>query len=188
MLNPGGALPQLAIVAGVATIDGIRQATGGGPAGLRLKWPNDVLIGQAKCAGILIQSASGVHMATVVIGVGIDLVWHPTDLGRPATNLAAHGCQVSPETMLGSLSEAMHNRLDLWNGGPGFARLRQAWLDRAGPVGERVTVDTGRERIEGTFADLDAEGALVICDRHGQRRTVTFGDVTLDAAAPQDGN
>jgi BirA family biotin operon repressor/biotin-[acetyl-CoA-carboxylase] ligase len=188
MLNPGGALPQLAIVAGVATIDGIRQATGGGPAGLRLKWPNDVLIGQAKCAGILIQSASGVHMATVAIGVGVDLVWHPTDLGRPATNLAAHGCQVSPETMLGSLSEAMHNRLDLWNGGPGFASLRQAWLDRAGPVGERVTVDTGRERIEGTFADLDAEGALVICDRHGQRRTVTFGDVTLDAAAPQDGN
>ena len=56
------------------------------------------------------------------------------------------------------------------------------------PVGERVTVDTGRERIEGTFADLDAEGALVICDRHGQRRTVTFGDVTLDAAAPQDGH
>ena len=82
----------------------------------------------------------------------------------------------------------MHNWLGRWDGGRGFAGVRQAWLDRAGPAGERVTVDTGRERIEGTFADLDAEGALVICDRHGQRRTVTFGDVTLDAAAPQDGN
>ena len=188
MPNPGGALPQLAMVAGVATFDAIRHATGSEPAGLRLKWPNDVLIGQAKCAGILIQSLSGTHTATVVIGVGIDLAWHPTDLGRTATDLAEHGFQVSPEAVLGSLSEAVHNWLGRWNGGRGFAGVRQAWLDRAGPPGERVTVDTGRERVEGTFAGLDAEGALVICDRHGQRRTVTFGDVTLDAAAPQDGN
>jgi BirA family transcriptional regulator, biotin operon repressor / biotin---[acetyl-CoA-carboxylase] ligase len=188
MPNPGGALSQLSLVAGVATIDAIRQATSGGPAGLRLKWPNDVLIGQAKCAGILIQSLTGAHVATVVIGSGIDLAWHPTNLGRAATDLAEHGYRVIPEVMLGSLGEAMHNWLALWNGGRGFAGVRQAWLDRAGPAGERVTVDTGRERIEGTFADLDAEGALVICDRHGQRRTVTLGDVTLDAAAPQDGN
>ena len=38
----------------------------------------------------------------------------------------------------------------------------------------------------GTFAGLDAEGALVICDAHGQRRTVTFGDVSLVAAAPRE--
>jgi BirA family biotin operon repressor/biotin-[acetyl-CoA-carboxylase] ligase len=88
--------------------------------------------------------------------------------------------------VLGSLSEAMHNWLGVWDYGQGFPSVRQAWLDRAGPAGERVTVNTGRERIEGTFADLDAEGALVISDRHGQRRTVTFGDVTLDAAAPRD--
>jgi BirA family transcriptional regulator, biotin operon repressor / biotin---[acetyl-CoA-carboxylase] ligase len=184
--SPRGLLPQLSLVAGVATIDAIRQATGGGPAGLRLKWPNDVMIGPAKCAGILIESLSDRRAATVVIGIGIDLVWHPGELGRAATDLAAHGCRVSPEVVLGSLGEAMHNGLGLWDGGRGFASVRQAWLDRAGPTGERVTVDTGRERIEGTFADLDAEGALVICDRHGQRRTVTFGDVTLDAAAPQD--
>lgn len=184
--SPRGLLPQLSLVAGVATIDAVRRATGGGPAGLRLKWPNDMLIGPAKCAGILIESVSGRRAATVVIGIGIDLAWHPAGLGRAATDLAEHGCQVAPEVALGSLSEAMHNWLRVWDGGRGFAGVRQAWLDRAGPAGERVTVDTGRERIEGTFADLDAEGALVISDRHGQRRTVTFGDVTLDAAAPQD--
>lgn len=184
--TPPGLLPQLSLLAGVATIDAIRRATGGGPAGLRLKWPNDVLIGPAKCAGILIESISSRRTATVAVGIGIDLVWHPVDLGRATTDLAEHGCQASPEVVLGSLSEAMHNWLGVWDGGRGFTGVRQAWLDRAGPAGERVTVDTGRERIEGTFADLDAEGALVVCDRHGQRRTVTFGDVTLDAAAPQD--
>jgi BirA family biotin operon repressor/biotin-[acetyl-CoA-carboxylase] ligase len=192
---PPGTLPQLSLVAGVAVVDGIRHATGGGPAGLRLKWPNDVLIGHAKCAGILVETSRLLQIlppalhpgpGVAVIGVGIDLVAHPGNLGRAATDLAAHGCRVSPELVLGSLSEAMHNWLGLWDGGRNFPGVRQAWLDRAGPAGERVTVDIGRERIEGTFVDLDAEGALVILDRHGQRRTVTFGDVILDAAAPQD--
>ena len=180
------AIPQLSLVAGIAVVDAIRQATGGGPAGLRLKWPNDVLIGPAKCAGILSESLAGPQAVTAVVGIGINLAWHPADLGRPATDLAEHGVRVSPELVLGSLSEAMHNWLGTWDGGRAFPSVRQAWLDRAGPPGERVTVNTGRDRIEGTFADLDAEGALVIADRHGQRRTVTFGDVTLDAAAPQD--
>jgi BirA family transcriptional regulator, biotin operon repressor / biotin---[acetyl-CoA-carboxylase] ligase len=238
---PPAAMPQLSLVAGVAVVDAIRQATGGGPAGLRLKWPNDVLIGQAKCAGILVETTSPTQLRrdspppcgeglgvgglptsealdsplpcpsptvlgrasgatgegtlrpaphpnsiVAVIGIGIDLAWHPADFGRAATDLAVHGCHASPELVLGSLSEAMHNWLGVWDCGQGFPSVRQAWLDRAGPAGERVTVNTGRERIEGTFADLDAEGALVISDRHGQRRTVTFGDVTLDAAAPRD--
>jgi BirA family biotin operon repressor/biotin-[acetyl-CoA-carboxylase] ligase len=183
---PPTAMPQLSLVAGVAVVDAIRQATGGGPAGLRLKWPNDVLIGAAKCAGILSESVARQDAVTAVVGIGIDLAWHPADLGRAATDLAVHGYHVSPELVLGSLSEAMHNWLGVWGGAQGFPGVRQAWLDRAGPAEERVTVNTGRERIEGTFADLDAEGALVITDRHGQRRTVTFGDVTLDAAAPRD--
>lgn len=191
-----GAMPQLSLVAGVAVIDAIRKTAEGGPAGLRLKWPNDVLIGPAKCAGILVETTRGPppprpdlehqYAVTTVVGIGIDLVWHPGDLGRAATDLAEHGCQVSPEAVLGSLNEAMHNWLALWDCGRGFAGVRQAWLDRAGPTGEKVSVDTGRERIEGTFADLDAEGALTIFDGHGQRRTVTFGDVTLDAAAPRE--
>jgi len=184
--HPPGATPQLSLVAGVATVDAIRHATEGGPAGLRLKWPNDVLIGQAKCAGILIESLTGAHIATIAIGIGIDLAWHPDDLGRAATDLAEHGCHVSPEAVLGSLARATQDWLAAWDGGIGFARVRQAWLDRAGPAGEACTVNTGQERLEGTFAGLDAEGALVICDAHGQRRTVTFGDVALVAAAPQE--
>jgi BirA family biotin operon repressor/biotin-[acetyl-CoA-carboxylase] ligase len=185
---PPTTVPQLSLLAGIATIDAIRMAARGGPAGLRLKWPNDVLIGRLKCAGILAESVAARQAITAVIGIGINLAWHPIAMRRPATNLAEHGCHVSPEAMLSSLAGAMQRWLAAWDGGRGFAAVRQAWLDRAGPAGERVLVDTGRERIVGTFADLDAEGALVIADRHGQRRAVTFGDVTLNAAAPQDGN
>jgi BirA family biotin operon repressor/biotin-[acetyl-CoA-carboxylase] ligase len=180
--------PQLSLVAGIATIDAVRHVAAGGPAGLRLKWPNDVLIGPVKCAGILAESVADRQAVTAVIGIGINLAWHPTAMHRPATDLAEHGCRASPEAMLAALDEAMQRWLAAWDRGRGFAGVRQAWLERAGPAGEICTVDTGRERIVGTFADLDAEGALVIADSHGQRRTVTFGDVTLSAAAPQDRN
>jgi BirA family biotin operon repressor/biotin-[acetyl-CoA-carboxylase] ligase len=188
---PPEALPQLSLLAGVAVHDAIRKAAGGGQggqlAGLRLKWPNDLLIGRAKCAGILIESVAARGGVTAVIGVGIDLASHPRDLGRAATDLAEHGCRVSPETVLASLAEAMQAWLGVWDGGRGFASVRRAWLERAGPTGEMCAVNTGRERIEGTFADLAPNGALIICDGRGQRRTVTFGDVALLAgAAPRE--
>jgi BirA family biotin operon repressor/biotin-[acetyl-CoA-carboxylase] ligase len=107
---------------------------------------------------------------------------------RAATSLAAHGCRISPEAMLASLAEAMRRWLTVWDSGRAFHSVRQAWLERAGPIGEMCTVDTGRERIEGAFAGLDAGGALIISDRHGQRRTVTFGDVAVGGPpqAPQE--
>jgi BirA family biotin operon repressor/biotin-[acetyl-CoA-carboxylase] ligase len=176
---PPTAVPQLSLLAGVATLDAIRQAAGGGPEGLRLKWPNDVLIGHAKCAGILSETVAAAQATIAVIGIGIDLAWHPTAMHRAATDLAEHGWRIAPEAMLTRLDEAMRCWLAVWDGGHGFHSIRQAWLDRAGPVGEICTVNTGREQIEGAFADLDADGGLIISDRYGQRRTVTFGEVAL---------
>jgi BirA family biotin operon repressor/biotin-[acetyl-CoA-carboxylase] ligase len=185
---PPAAVPHLSLLAGVATVDAIRQAAAGCPgrefAGLRLKWPNDILIGRAKCAGILCESLAGRQSTTAVIGIGINLAWHPTAMHRAATDLAAHGCRIAPEAMLASLAQAMQHWLAVWGGGRGFHSVRRAWLERAGPAGEMCTVDTGRERIEGAFADLDPDGALIVSDRHGQRRTVTFGDVALAGPVP----
>jgi BirA family transcriptional regulator, biotin operon repressor / biotin---[acetyl-CoA-carboxylase] ligase len=186
---PQSAVHQISLLAGVAVIDAIRAAAGGARlAGLRLKWPNDVLIGQAKCAGILPECVSGAdgRDVTAVVGIGINLAWHPANLGRPATHMAAHGVDVTPDVMLQALALAMQKWIDTWQGGAGFARVRAAWLERAGPVGEAATVDTGAERIAGTFLDLDADGALLLRDTHGLQRRVTYGDVTLAEPAREE--
>ena len=179
---PPTVLPQLSLLAGVAVVDAIRQAADGALAGLRRKWPNDVLIGQAKCAGILTESVSGHEAAVAVIGIGLNLAWHPTDLGRAATNLADHDVRLEPEAMLGFLAAAMQRWLAVWDCGTGFAAVRTAWLERAGPAGEGCSVNIGTERIEGTFVGLDAGGALLMQDREGRQRSIGFGDVMLAAA------
>jgi BirA family biotin operon repressor/biotin-[acetyl-CoA-carboxylase] ligase len=179
---------QLSLVAGVATVEAIGAAAATPIAGLRLKWPNDVLIGEAKCAGILPESqmGAGVSEAVVVIGIGINLAAHPTELGRAATHLAAHGLKLSPEAMLGFLAGAVERWIAAWDRGGGFARVRAAWLGYAGTVGESLSVRTGREHITGTFLGLDEMGALLMRDVQGQTRRLTFGDVTLADAAPRD--
>jgi len=187
---PQAVVHQLSLLAGVAVVEAIAAAAGSaGIAGLRLKWPNDVLIGEAKCAGILPESRSGGGAAevVVVIGIGINLSSHPSGLGRAATDLAVHGVSVTPDAMLGVLAKAMQRWLGVWDCGRGFAAVRAAWLTHGGAVGESLTVDTGRERIAGTFLDLDPGGALVMRDTLGLERKLTFGDVTLARPASKDG-
>ena len=93
------------------------------------------------------------------------------------------GSSVTPETMLAALAAAVHSWLDVWQGGAGFARVRAAWLERAGPIGEAAEVNTGAERISGTFLGLASDGALLLRDVHGLQRTITYGDVTIAESA-----
>jgi BirA family transcriptional regulator, biotin operon repressor / biotin---[acetyl-CoA-carboxylase] ligase len=176
------AVHQLSLLAGVAVIDAIAAAAAARPiSALRLKWPNDVLIGEAKCAGILPESHAGAaaSAALAVIGVGINLAWHPQDLGRAATHLAAHGVEVAPQAMLAHLASAMEGWFGIWDWGIGFAAIREAWRRRGGPTGETLSVDTGREKISGQFLDLAEDGALIMLDSSGRERRLTYGEVTI---------
>ena len=179
---PPAAVHQLSLLAGVAVVDAIAAAASARPiTTLRLKWPNDVLIGGAKCAGILPEShaATPASTALAVIGIGINLASHPQDLGRPATDLAAHGVGLAPEAMLAHLAGAMERWLGIWDWGIGFAAIREAWRARGGPTGERLSVDTGREKISGQFVDLAEDGALIMLDSSGRQRRLTYGEVSI---------
>jgi BirA family biotin operon repressor/biotin-[acetyl-CoA-carboxylase] ligase len=171
---------QLSLVAGVAVIDAITSAGLDRTAALRLKWPNDILIGSGKAGGILVESSTrpGGGMSAV-IGVGLNLVSRPVELGAAATSLACHGLVLSPREALCFLGDAMDHWLTTWNDGEGFAQVREAWLARGGAVGEPLTVHAGADVVRGNFAGLDAEGALIVADAGGRERRFTFGDVAL---------
>ncbi len=176
---PPAAIPQLSLLAGVAAVDAVRAACGAVP-GLRLKWPNDVLVVGGKLGGILVE-ASGIRSGRIaVIGIGLNLAAAPAGLERGAASLAALGHAVSPLDMLAFLAEAMHEWLAVWQAGAGFSDVRAAWLSRTGLAGEAISVNGSAGPIRGSFAGLDTDGALLMrVAASGAVRRITFGDVTI---------
>lgn len=169
---------QLSLVAGVAVFDAIAAAMAP-PPGLRLKWPNDIYIGSGKAGGILIESSATPAGLAAVIGIGLNLVAYPDDLDRPVTCLAAHGTAPAPDAVLAHVAAAMAHWLAIWAEGQGFSAIREAWLIRAHPIGERMSINTGAETVPGAFSGIDDDGALVLELAGGGLRRFTFGDVSL---------
>lgn len=176
---------QLSLVAGVAAIDAIRDAAPEVSDKVRLKWPNDLLVGGAKLGGILVESSVTAGSLHAVIGFGINLRAAPRDLGRAVTCLAEHGAAPSPRAFVALLADTMSAWLERWDEGRGFATVRGAWMERAGRIGEPLRVHAGTASLSGRFAGLDVDGSLLLAmDGNGIQR-VTTGDVTLGGEPPE---
>lgn len=148
------------------------------PAKLTCKWPNDVLVSGAKIAGILLESRTGPDGALgwVTVGIGVNLVWHPSETPYPVTSLASHGVTVTPE----DFAQWLLARYGYWYGrwqAEGFAPVRAAWLSRAQGLGQPVVVRLPDTELHGRFVALDDSGALLLELPDGRRHTVTAGDV-----------
>ena len=168
---------QFALLAGLAFAEALSACCGDVPP-IGLKWPNDVMIGSAKLAGLLLDAsvdAAGI-IEWLVIGFGANLVTAPSLANRATVAIAAFAPPPSPEAVLAVLLD----RLAFWredlarDGGVG---LRAAWLARAHPRGTALSVDGGR--LTGWFEGIDAEGSLLLRMQDGAVQRVRSGDVGL---------
>ncbi len=166
---------QLAFVAALAVHDAVAEsAPQVGPL-LKVKWPNDLLLGGAKLAGILIEGEA-VPSFAVCIGIGVNCASHPDDTPYPATDLATAGALVTPAQLLAALSVAMQRRLSQWQRGDGFAGIRADWLKRAAGLGEDIRVRLPDHELSGRFRGLDDDGRLLLQQANGVT-AVTAGEI-----------
>ena len=171
---PAGQGGWFALLAGLALIEAIDPALPT-PDTVRLKWPNDLMAGAAKLAGILLDATIEDGMiATLILGIGANLVEAPHVPGRATASLAALGGVMTPEALAPALCARLDHWLAILASDP--APLRNAWMSRAHPEGTALTVDGGRR--SGVYAGLDHDGALLL--REGDRITaLRGGDVAL---------
>jgi BirA family biotin operon repressor/biotin-[acetyl-CoA-carboxylase] ligase len=176
---PSAVCPQLCFVAGLALHDAVGALCGLEAPRLVLKWPNDLMLDGAKCAGILVEGevAPAGRPLAVVIGFGVNCAHHPNDTPYPATHLAAVGRAIAPLVLLSALDAAVAVRLAEWRGGDGFASIRANWLQRAGTVGQPIKVRTGADVVDGRFETLDVDGALVLLRGDGTRTRIGTGEI-----------
>ena len=168
---------QIGYVAAVAVHDTVAALTGA-PSAVTCKWPNDVLVGGAKIAGILPESSIGSDGALewIVLGIGINIVSAPADAVRPATSLLEQGgAGLDTGRVLAVLSRALDGWMSRWLD-DGFGGVRTAWLDRAGPLGGEIRVILPDRSIKGSFGGLDPDGALIL-DTEGGQEKIHSGEV-----------
>jgi BirA family transcriptional regulator, biotin operon repressor / biotin---[acetyl-CoA-carboxylase] ligase len=149
-----------------------------------LKWPNDVLAGRQKLAGILLEAeVVADNRLAVVVGIGTNVVAAPEGTPTPATSLAALGVHIGAEELFAVLSDTWAEFRGIWDHGRGFGEIRQLWLGRAAGLGQKVAVHSGGAAVEGTFDTIDETGCLIVRTTDGRRVPISAGDVYFGSAA-----
>jgi BirA family biotin operon repressor/biotin-[acetyl-CoA-carboxylase] ligase len=168
--DPDGAT--LALVVGLAVQETVASHLADGQRS-RLKWPNDVLIGTAKLAGVLLERVGD----SVVIGVGVNLASAPELPDRKTVALDAP----HRDLFAADLARQFDLELDRWRSF-GLLPILARWVAAAHPLGTPLHVgEPGEEPLSGTFAGLTEEGALLLRLADGATRVIHAGEVRLAA-------
>jgi BirA family transcriptional regulator, biotin operon repressor / biotin---[acetyl-CoA-carboxylase] ligase len=178
---PPDAAAQLGFVAGVALA---RAAKDLGAADVGLKWPNDLMTGGVKCAGILVEGIGlGGGRAAYAVGIGVNCAHAPKDLGYATSCLVrAEGKALAAGEVLERLVCRFAETLDAWRAGQAFDHIRAAWLECALGVGQQIAIQNGENKSEGIFEGIDAVGRLLLRHNFGLK-TVEAADVFLSRRA-----
>jgi len=176
---PTARAPELTLVASLAVCDALRRA--GVDTGI--KWPNDLLAGGRKIAGILTElAAEPDQVQWVVVGVGVNVNAReedfPPELRGKATSVLIERGQPAPRALF---LAACLTLLEEWydrHAEEGFEPIRQAWKERSVTLGREVLVQLDGREVVGRAEDLDGAGALLVRTAAGLER-ITSGDVAL---------
>ena len=135
-----------------------------------LKWPNDLVVGDRKLAGILAESLPDPR--AVVVGLGLNVSWSPPG----ATSLGAEGADRRPQDLVDGLLTHLEHALAALGSPEGRARAMVQYRAHSGTIGRVVAVELAGATVVGRAVAVDEHGRLVV-EGEGRRRIVTAGDV-----------
>jgi BirA family biotin operon repressor/biotin-[acetyl-CoA-carboxylase] ligase len=166
-------LPLVTLSLGLATAEAITATAG---IACDLRWPNDVLIGDRKCAGILAQLQDGVLLAG--IGINVNHTAFPDDIAAIATSLRqATARENSREDLMHAVLDRIDEQLETLMH-DGKESVLRAFTEASSYVrGRRVVVDQGDESVIGTTDGLNSQGFLWVREDNGRRRLILAGGV-----------
>ncbi len=174
---PPGQLAQLTLTAAVALAEGLYNAGG---IELSIKWPNDILAGGRKLAGILTElRAETDQVDFVVVGIGINVNTPASQLVEGAASLrTAAGRAFNRVAVLQEILRSFETWYAVLGQGR-FDQVIEAWKARSSTLKRRVRVTDPNGMVEGMAIDLDTDGGLLVRQDSGTIVKKTAGDVTL---------
>lgn len=173
---------QLTVAAAISLVRAIREQTG---LRAEIKWPNDVIIGGRKVAGVLTEMSAEldrIHYMVLGIGVDVNLTQSelPPDLREMATSLQIEtGKSWRRADLAAVILRELDNDYERIRKG-GFAQVAEEWEEACSTLGQQITVRVGDRTLRGRAESLDADGALLLRTEHGHLERIVGGDVSLN--------
>lgn len=133
----------------------------------KYKWPNDIMLGDKKLAGILLQFQKINRIPTLVIGIGLNLVSAPEYAASLADYKITREDFLQKFTEIFSVYESDYARF-------GFASIRERWKKNAYKIGEKINLSSG---ASGVFSDVDAKGNLLLLEDGMKIKKVVIDEI-----------
>ncbi len=142
---------------------------------IELKWPNDILINNAKTSGVLIERADN---DWIIIGIGVNIKTSPTiaEANYCITCLQDYTADINKDAFFDKLCDCLHEKItELKNNG--FTNIRKEWLKNAKGLGQNIKVNLPTKSLSGKFIDIDENGILLLETENKKITKITAGDV-----------
>lgn len=162
LLRPNVAPDQLQLVVGsvaLATRAALVRLSGVRPA---LKWPNDLIVGDAKIAGVLAEFVSNEHGTAIVVGIGVNLTYEGPAEGIGTSVFAQSGVTIAPEALLDILLDELEPRRWLLDTHEGRSQLRDEYVGALATIGQLIRVERVDDSMVGIATSIDAVGQLIV--------------------------
>jgi len=201
ILRPSFPPYQLVMIASLAVVDAIISICG---VTATIKWPNDVLIGDHKVAGILIETSKDhAGQLVAIVGIGVNVNGRMTQYAsKPATLQTepglvttaitleeASGHVVSREAFIASLLYQIETRYlalqqeaqeaTIYHAGPHSRLIQEQWRHRLSTLGRTIQVQQGSKLLSGVAENVNDQGELLLRHHSGECTVITWGDVAL---------
>jgi BirA family transcriptional regulator, biotin operon repressor / biotin---[acetyl-CoA-carboxylase] ligase len=171
--------PQFTLIAAVSICRAIREAA---DVEVRIKWPNDLLIGGRKVTGILTElQAEPDRVQAIIIGTGINVNQErgdfPEELADIATSIRIKSGQPVDRAALAAAvlrNIGFYSRLYLEEG---FAPIKELWEENSDTIGRKVNAVMMRETVTGTAVGITEDGVLEIRTEDGRIRGIYSADI-----------
>jgi BirA family biotin operon repressor/biotin-[acetyl-CoA-carboxylase] ligase len=173
---PISEVPVVLMAAGLAASDAVESAAGFRP---QLKWPNDLVAGDRKLAGLLTESAPG-EVTAVILGLGVNVTAtaYPPELAETATSCDEQAQRPVDRTeLLVAFLTALEARYSAVLVKGGRDTTMEAYRADSATIGRRVRVELPTGALEGTAARVAWNGQLIVVDDNGGQHVVNAGDV-----------
>ena len=148
---------QLLYLTGVAVADAMRELLPR-DVPIQLKWPNDVVVGGRKLAGIIVEQARD---GRLVVGVGVNVAVLPPGIAQPVTTLRQLGSGARVDEVAGCCHRRLLDRIETYLT-DGFPGARRRWLELSRDLGREICVRVDGTDIRAVLDDVDQQGVAVL--------------------------